>query len=77
MLLAAANEHKLNLSRSFMVGDRWRDIEAGRRAGCQTILIDSGSKEQSLDTADVVVTNIGQAVDWILLAADTGESSRD
>ena len=33
-------------SESFMVGDRWRDIEAGRRAGCKTILLGDGYGEQ-------------------------------
>ena len=40
MLLRAATEHGIDLVRSFMVGDRWGDIEAGRAAGCRSILID-------------------------------------
>lgn len=39
MLLAAADTWKIDLRSSFMVGDRWRDVEAGRRAGCQTVLV--------------------------------------
>ena len=39
MLLDAAREWSLRLHESFMVGDRWRDIEAGHRAGCKTILV--------------------------------------
>lgn len=42
MLLLAAREHELDLARSFMVGDRADDIEAGRRAGCRTVLVRSG-----------------------------------
>jgi D-glycero-D-manno-heptose 1,7-bisphosphate phosphatase len=45
MLLNAAKELRIDLARSFMVGDRWRDIECGARAGCQTIFIDWGYKE--------------------------------
>ncbi|MEY2407752.1 MAG: D-glycero-D-manno-heptose 1,7-bisphosphate phosphatase [Verrucomicrobiota bacterium] len=40
MLLRAAADLKIDLSRSFMVGDRWRDIDAGEAAGVTTILID-------------------------------------
>jgi D-glycero-D-manno-heptose 1,7-bisphosphate phosphatase len=39
MLRAAAAAHAIELERSFMVGDRWRDIEAGRAAGCETFLL--------------------------------------
>ena len=44
-LLQEAELHKIDLSASFMVGDRWKDIEAGRRAGCKTIFIDWGYSE--------------------------------
>jgi D-glycero-D-manno-heptose 1,7-bisphosphate phosphatase len=46
MLLNAASESEIDLSRSFMIGDRWRDIECGARAGCQTIFIDWGYNER-------------------------------
>jgi D-glycero-D-manno-heptose 1,7-bisphosphate phosphatase len=39
MLLEAARKWSVRLSASFMVGDRWRDIEAGRRAGCRTVWV--------------------------------------
>jgi len=42
MLLQLAEEHGLDLSRSVAVGDRWRDVEAGRRAGVTTLFIDRG-----------------------------------
>lgn len=42
MLLQAAREHGVDLSRSFMVGDKLADIEAGVRAGCQSILVRTG-----------------------------------
>jgi len=45
MLLEAADRFGVDLSRSFMVGDRWRDVEAGRRAGCASVLIDLGYDE--------------------------------
>lgn len=40
MLLAAATKHAINLKMSYLVGDRWRDIEAGQTVGCQTYFID-------------------------------------
>jgi D-glycero-D-manno-heptose 1,7-bisphosphate phosphatase len=46
LILDAANRYQIDLSSSFMVGDRWRDIEAGRRAGCWTILIDHHYQEK-------------------------------
>jgi D-glycero-D-manno-heptose 1,7-bisphosphate phosphatase len=42
MLLLAARDHRLDLAQSFMVGDRDDDIEAGRRAGCRTVLVRTG-----------------------------------
>ena len=42
MLLEAAGELGIDLTRSFMVGDRNSDVEAGRAAGCATVLIDLG-----------------------------------
>ena len=45
MLLRAARELDIDLARSFMVGDRWRDIDCGAAAGCRTIFIDYGYAE--------------------------------
>lgn len=44
MLLAAAAEHDVDLSRSWMVGDILDDVEAGNRAGCRTVLVDLGTE---------------------------------
>jgi D-glycero-D-manno-heptose 1,7-bisphosphate phosphatase len=56
-----------NVAASFMVGDRWRDIEAGRRAGCRaTILIDYGYDEPAPRDADYNVSSLAEAVDCIL-----------
>lgn len=56
------------LDRSIMVGDRWRDIEAGQRAGCRAaILIDYGYDEGSkVAEPDVRVGSLAEAADWIL-----------
>jgi histidinol-phosphate phosphatase family protein len=46
MLYRAAHEHNIDLSQSWMIGDILHDVEAGRRAGCQTILIDNGNETE-------------------------------
>lgn len=46
LLLAAARQHGIDLSRSWMIGDILDDVEAGRRAGCETVLIDNGNETQ-------------------------------
>jgi D-glycero-D-manno-heptose 1,7-bisphosphate phosphatase len=45
VLVAAAKKHNIDLSRSFLVGDRWRDIHAGNAVGCHTHFIDFDYKE--------------------------------
>ena len=66
MLLEAAGEHDINLDRSYMVGDRWRDIGAGKAAGCVTVFIDCEYREQAPDSPDHIVRDIGEAADLIL-----------
>lgn len=65
-ILAAAEKYGIQLSASFMVGDRWRDIEAGEKAGCQTIFIDHGYNEKQPETADYRVLSLSEAADVIL-----------
>lgn len=67
MVLEAAQEHGLDLSRSFFVGDKDADIECGKRAGVRTILVETGyGTEHRGCGADAVVPDIGHAADWIL-----------
>lgn len=65
MLLAAARDFGIDLARSFMVGDRWRDIEAGRRAGCRTVFIDYHYDEPRPLGADFVTDSLLGAAEWI------------
>lgn len=44
LLRQAANEHGIDLARSWMIGDILDDVEAGRRAGCRTVLLDVGNE---------------------------------
>ena len=46
MLFQAAEELRINLAKSFMIGDRWRDVDCGFNAGCKTIFIDWGYEEK-------------------------------
>ena len=46
MLLKAKKKYKINLKKSFMIGDRWRDVGAGNRAGCRTVFIDRNYSEK-------------------------------
>lgn len=66
LLLRAAAREGINLGASYMVGDRWRDIEAGRRAGCRTIMIGSGYGAAHKSPPDTAVASLSEAVDWIL-----------
>jgi D-sedoheptulose 7-phosphate isomerase len=76
MLLQAAKKHGIDLSNSFMVGDRWRDIEAGYNAGCRTILIDYGYSERSPEHApDLKVRSLREAADWIIRSTPKGAHS--
>lgn len=61
MLLDVARTRHLELAESFMVGDRWRDIEAGRRAGCKTFFIDYGYAEQRPEAYDYCVKSLWEA----------------
>lgn len=67
LILRATERHHVDLATSFMVGDRWRDIEAGQAAGCRTIWIDRGYAERSSTRpADTCVANLKEAAEWIL-----------
>lgn len=66
MLLSAASDLGLDLGRSFMVGDRWRDVEAGQSAGCRTFFIDYGYNERQPAFCDYRVTSLAQAAEIIL-----------
>jgi D-glycero-D-manno-heptose 1,7-bisphosphate phosphatase len=66
MLLRAAARDGIVLSQSFMVGDRWRDIEAGHRAGCRAILIGDGYANELKAFPDIAVASLTEAADWIL-----------
>lgn len=65
-LLRAASKYSINLPQSYMIGDRWRDIQAGKSAGCKTIFIDYGYAEQKPCSPDYIVSSLLQAQKIIL-----------
>lgn len=65
MIQAAAEQYGIDVGASYMVGDRWRDVDAGLAAGCTAILIERGHQEELRGAPAVVVSSLGEAVDWI------------
>jgi D-glycero-D-manno-heptose 1,7-bisphosphate phosphatase len=70
MLFDAARELDIDLRRSFMVGDRWKDVEAGQRAGCRTVFLDRQYSEPMPVRPDATVRDLGEAIAWILEQTD-------
>ena len=66
LLVNAAKREGIALDESFMIGDRYRDIEAGAGAGCRTILIGDGYGETFKAQPDAKFATLTQAADWIL-----------
>lgn len=78
MLLQAAREHNIDLSRSWMIGDILHDIEAGCRAGCRTVLIDNGNETEwelsAQRTPDFIATDLYEAAIFIANQGDAKDS---
>ena len=66
MLRRAAAVLNIDLGRSWMVGDRWRDVDCGYAAGCRTIFIDRGYAEELRRKPDFSARHLGEAADIIL-----------
>jgi D-glycero-D-manno-heptose 1,7-bisphosphate phosphatase len=77
MLIEAARERGIDLERSWMVGDILDDIEAGRRAGCRTVLIDNGGETEWQFSEDrqphFTATDLYVAAEWILEQSQMGD----
>lgn len=67
MLRRAAAALHLELAQSWMVGDRWRDVDCGHAAGCRTIFINRGYAEELRQKPDFSAGNLADAADIILL----------
>ena len=66
MLLDAAAHWRIDLARSYMVGDRWRDVDAGTAAGCRAFLVDYGYDEPAPAGAFRRVHSLREAADAIM-----------
>jgi D-glycero-D-manno-heptose 1,7-bisphosphate phosphatase len=66
LLLEAARDFDIDLANSIMVGDRWKDMEAGIDAGCRTVFIDQNYAEQRPATFDFSAPDLQGAVAWII-----------
>jgi D-glycero-D-manno-heptose 1,7-bisphosphate phosphatase len=66
MILTAATTLQADLPNSYMIGDRWSDISAGKAAGCTTIFIDNLYTEKLIDQPDIIVTSLIAAADTII-----------
>lgn len=66
MILDAARDLNLDLSRSWMVGDRWRDIDCGKRAGLKTVFIDFAYGEKLREQPDFRIHSLGELTQVIL-----------
>ncbi len=73
MLRRAAKRHYIDLSASFMVGDRWSDVVAGHKAGCYTIFVDRGYDACRELQPDRVVRSLPEATRHILTVARLAE----
>ena len=66
LLFAAAQDLGITLDASVMVGDRWRDVEAGHAAGCRTVFIDRNYREKRPAAPDYTTPSVRDAAQWIL-----------
>jgi D-glycero-D-manno-heptose 1,7-bisphosphate phosphatase len=66
MLFQAAQDWQINIEKSFMIGDRWRDVDIGYAAGCKTIFIDYQYDESLNYQPDYTATSIRDASEWII-----------
>jgi D-glycero-D-manno-heptose 1,7-bisphosphate phosphatase len=66
LLLQAAQEYDIDLSQSFLVGDRWSDIVAGHAAGCRTFLVATLYSQRERCAPDYEVANVLEAAHTIV-----------
>ena len=72
LLTRAAADLGILLAGSYMIGDRWRDVDCGRAAGCRTIFIDRGYSESLRAQPDFRAGDLGEAVDIIYQERHSG-----
>ena len=58
MLKEASTKYKIDLRKSYVIGDRWKDINAGKKAKCRTVFIDKGYSEKLRKKPDYIIKNL-------------------
>lgn len=80
LVLRAAKDHGVDRSRSWLVGDILDDVEAGRRSGCRTVLVDNGSETEWVLSRDrrphYIVRDLAEAA-RVIVAADDATARRE
>jgi D-glycero-D-manno-heptose 1,7-bisphosphate phosphatase len=77
MLHQAAQDLHLDLSKSYLVGDKFTDIQAGNLASCKTVLVQTGygaeesKMQQDKIKLDRIASNLVDSIDWILIQSRT------
>jgi D-glycero-D-manno-heptose 1,7-bisphosphate phosphatase len=66
LILRAVAELRIDPKRSYVIGDRWRDVDCARAAGCRAIFIQRGYKESLREAPDYTVANFEEAVSAVL-----------
>lgn len=69
MVLRAAAAYGIDLGQSYLVGDRWRDVDCAHAAGCRAIFIDHGYREALKEKPEFIVATFREAAEAILQAA--------
>jgi D-glycero-D-manno-heptose 1,7-bisphosphate phosphatase len=64
-LLQPAEALKIDLAKSFMIGDRWQDADCGFNAGCKTVFVDWGYQETLKRQPDYRAGNLLEAAKLI------------
>jgi D-glycero-D-manno-heptose 1,7-bisphosphate phosphatase len=72
MLLDAARIWGIDLAQSYMVGDRWRDVDCAKNAGCFSVFIDCGYDEALRSPPDAVCGSVAEAAEIILQRLSSG-----
>ena len=65
LLIKASKKWKINFKKSFMIGDRWKDISAGKKVGCKTIFINNNYKKDKIVKANFTFKSLSKAVNKI------------
>jgi D-glycero-D-manno-heptose 1,7-bisphosphate phosphatase len=66
MISDAANSYNIDLKNSWLIGDRWKDIDCGFKAGCKTIFVDYNYDEILKEKPNFIVSSVSSAINIIL-----------